>query len=376
MTTVTKRGRPSRRRGTGRARGSARGGGRQRRGSSSSSRVCTRQSAERWLASLPPPATSASELFDHVPHQLDCKPDVKTHVIGGNVVQESSEPFECGLRERRPSAESGQSGGDASPRREPPVVDRDPRTAFDSRKATPLRISVVKRARCHEPATTTAASSVAAKPTSLVTQTPPPPPLLAPCVASAKQNPASTVVCVCGGHHATAAYHRNYDQNRSFSTTNPDNQEPNASSRSAYEATAQNDALMREVGDALAASSPCPHTPRPYVSGRTIPGRALMRRSLREVASQVTPPGLCNTPARAPTQQAVSATDWTVEDVVQYVRRIPRCAWHAEKFRKEEVDGGALLLLGIRHLTVNMGLPVGPAVKILHAIRELRQRPN
>ncbi|KAH7975978.1 polyhomeotic-like protein 1 [Rhipicephalus sanguineus] len=381
MSTVKRRGRPARRRGTGTARGS----GRRRRGSSGS-RVYSRQSAERWLASLLPPATSTSELFDHVPEQLDLKPDVKTHVICGNVVQESSAPFECGLRARRLAAEPGQSARDASPaspRQEPSVVDRDPRTAFDSRKVTPLRVSVVTRARRHEPATTAATSSQrrrwsstpsgVAKPNLSVTQTPPPPPLLAPCVASAKLNPASIVVCVCGGHQPTAASRRNYDPNRSFSTTNQDNQAPNECTRSASEATAHDDAPMREVSDALAASSPSPRPCCPCLGQRTI---AYLDR-LSEVASQAATPGP-SMPAQAPMQETASAKDWTVEDVVRYVKRIPRCAWHAEKFREEEVDGRALLLLGIRHLTVHMGLPVGPAVKILHAIRELRkcQRPN
>ncbi|KAL3181275.1 hypothetical protein MRX96_008772 [Rhipicephalus microplus] len=244
----------------------------------------------------------------------------------------------------------------------------------DSRKATPLRISGVKGTRRHEAVTMTATSTIAAKPTSILSKTPPPP-LLAPGVVSARQTPASTVICVHGGDQPTTASQRNYDQNRGLPTMNPDNQAANASSPTASEAAAPDYALMREEGDALVAPAPYPPSQRSYAGERAFEDDTRTRRSLHEIASQVSPPGPSML-AQAPTEK--SAEEGTVEDVVWYVKRILECFLRAEKFCKGEVDGEALLLLEIKHRIVYVGLPLGPAVKILRATRELRmrQRPN
>ncbi|KAH8030470.1 hypothetical protein HPB51_007283 [Rhipicephalus microplus] len=183
MSNIVERGRPSRRQGTGETRGMACRGGQQRRGS------CSPQPAECWieiteLGALPPPATSVREpLFAHIPQE----PGTKLVVIGGHVVLESSEPFECVLR-AEPNAEPGPSVVAASPRQEQSLVNRNARTAFDSRNETPLRLSGVTRASPRRSATSPAPSAVAAKPTSTLS-TPPPPPLLARCVAHARENP-------------------------------------------------------------------------------------------------------------------------------------------------------------------------------------------
>ncbi|KAH8032368.1 hypothetical protein HPB51_024345 [Rhipicephalus microplus] len=236
-----------------------------------------------------------------------------------------------------------------------------------------LRLSGVTHASPRRSATSTAPSAAAAKPTTL--STPPPPPLLAPCVAYARENRASTVICVCGGHQLNTASQRNHDRSCSIPTTNPDNQAANASSQTASEAAASDDALMREEGDELAALSACPPSQSPCADERAIADGARTRTSVREIASQISPPGP-STLAQAPTENA--AEEWTVEDVVRYVKGITGCSLLAEKFRKERIDGEALLLLGIKHLIVHMGLRVGPAVNILRATRELhmRQRPN
>ncbi|KAL3191927.1 hypothetical protein MRX96_059430 [Rhipicephalus microplus] len=346
MSNAWKRGRPTRRRGD---------------------RQDERHGVLRW----PTTSCAPEPLFARIPQERCTKPDVTTHVICGHVVEESSELFECELR-AQPHAKPGPSAVDASPPQQLSLVNRFAGTAFDSRKATPLRIPGVIGTRRHEAVTMTATSTVAAKQTSILSKTPPPP-LLALGVVSARQTPASTVICVRGGDHPTAATQRNYDQNRSIPTTIPHNQAANASSHTACEAAAPDDALVKGEGDALAASAPCPPWQHPCAGERAIADGARTRRSLREMASQVSPPGPSRL-ARAPTEK--SADEWTVEDVVRYVKRIPGCARHAEKFRKEEVDGEALLLLRKKHLIVYMGLPVGPAVKILRATRELRMRQH
>ncbi|KAL3202542.1 hypothetical protein MRX96_042366 [Rhipicephalus microplus] len=300
MSNASKRGRPTRRRETGKTRGTA----------------CRGR----------PTASCAPEpLFARIPQERCTKPDVTTHVICGHVVQEASELFECEWR-AQPNAEPGPSAVDASPSRELSLVNRNSRTSFDSRNATPLRLSLsgVTHASLRGSATFTATSAVAAKPTSTLR------------------------------HQPAIASERNHDRNRSIPTTNPDNQAANSSSHTASEAAASDDALMSEEGDELAASVPCPPSQRPCAGERAMADGARTRRSVREIASQTSPPGP-STLAQAPTEK--SAEEWTVEDVVRYVKGIPGCALHAEKFRKEQVDGEALLLLGIKHLTVDMGLP-------------------
>ncbi|KAH7986404.1 hypothetical protein HPB51_026678 [Rhipicephalus microplus] len=264
-------------------------------------------------------AAAADSIMNHCSpaYQERCtEPDVTTHVICGHVVEESSE-----LR-AQPYAEPGPSAVDASPPQELSLVNRFAGTAFDSRKATPLRIPGVKGTRRREAVTMTATSTVAAKPTSIPSKTPPPP-LLAPGVVSARQTPASTVICVRGGDQPTTASQRNYDQNHGIPTMNPDNQAANASSYTTSEAAAPDYALMKEEGDALVAPPPYPPSQRPYAGERAFADGARTRRSLREIASQVSPPGP-SLLAQAPTEK--SAEEWTAEDVVWYVKRIPGCS--------------------------------------------------
>ncbi|KAL3191933.1 hypothetical protein MRX96_059436 [Rhipicephalus microplus] len=116
---------------------------------------------------------------------------------------------------------------------------------------------------------------------------------------------------------------------------NPDNQVANASSPTASEASAPDYALMREEGDALVAPAPYPPSRRPYAGERAFADGTRTRRSLREIASQVSPPGPSML-AQAPTEK--SAEEWMVEDVVRYVKRIPGCFLRAEKFCKGEVE--------------------------------------
>ncbi|KAL3242437.1 hypothetical protein MRX96_047751 [Rhipicephalus microplus] len=94
---------------------------------------------------------------------------------------------------------------------------------------------------------------------------------------------------------------------------------------------------MREEGDAVVAPAPCPPSRRPYAGGRAIADGARSHRSLREMASQVSPPGPSML-AEAPTKK--SAKDRTVKDVVRYVKRILGCSLHAEKFRKGGSEAG------------------------------------
>ncbi|KAF2358960.1 Sterile alpha motif domain [Trinorchestia longiramus] len=55
---------------------------------------------------------------------------------------------------------------------------------------------------------------------------------------------------------------------------------------------------------------------------------------------------------------------WTVEDVCAFVKSIDLCAEYADMFAEERIDGWCLSLLTETHLTCNLGLKLGPALKL------------
>ncbi|NWH27833.1 PHC2 protein, partial [Grus americana] len=63
---------------------------------------------------------------------------------------------------------------------------------------------------------------------------------------------------------------------------------------------------------------------------------------------------------------------WNVEDVYEFIRSLPGCQEIAEKFRAQEIDGQALLLLKEDHLMSTMNIKLGPALKIYARISMLK----
>ncbi|XP_043387463.1 sterile alpha motif domain-containing protein 11 isoform X8 [Chelonia mydas] len=55
---------------------------------------------------------------------------------------------------------------------------------------------------------------------------------------------------------------------------------------------------------------------------------------------------------------------WTVEDVCNFVGSLSGCAEYTQVFREQAIDGETLPLLTEEHLLNNMGLKLGPALKI------------
>ncbi|XP_021925798.1 mucin-12 isoform X2 [Zootermopsis nevadensis] len=55
---------------------------------------------------------------------------------------------------------------------------------------------------------------------------------------------------------------------------------------------------------------------------------------------------------------------WSVEDVCSFVASIDICAEYAPNFREQRIDGSSLPLLTEDHLTVTMGMKLGPALKL------------
>uniref|UniRef100_A0AAY4DZR0 Sterile alpha motif domain-containing protein 11 n=1 Tax=Denticeps clupeoides TaxID=299321 RepID=A0AAY4DZR0_9TELE len=55
---------------------------------------------------------------------------------------------------------------------------------------------------------------------------------------------------------------------------------------------------------------------------------------------------------------------WTVEEVCSFINGLPGCAEYTQVFREQAIDGETLPLLTEEHLLNNMGLKLGPALKI------------
>lgn len=65
--------------------------------------------------------------------------------------------------------------------------------------------------------------------------------------------------------------------------------------------------------------------------------------------------------------------DWTVEDVQNWLASLGAgVSAYAQAFRQQEIDGQALMLLQEDHLVRQLGLKLGPAVKICAALKNLR----
>ncbi|XP_023231831.1 polyhomeotic-like protein 2 [Centruroides sculpturatus] len=64
---------------------------------------------------------------------------------------------------------------------------------------------------------------------------------------------------------------------------------------------------------------------------------------------------------------------WTVQEVVDFIYKLPGCADYADEFRSQEIDGQALLLLKEDHLMTAMSMKLGPALKICACIKSLKQ---
>ncbi|KAH7974954.1 hypothetical protein HPB49_022046 [Dermacentor silvarum] len=72
--------------------------------------------------------------------------------------------------------------------------------------------------------------------------------------------------------------------------------------------------------------------------------------------------------------QATKPSEWTVNEVAEFISRIRGCAPYVQVFRAHRIDGNALLLLCGHHLMSVMNIPLGPALKIRWAIKWLRRK--
>ncbi|GFR34042.1 sterile alpha motif domain-containing protein 11 [Trichonephila clavata] len=73
---------------------------------------------------------------------------------------------------------------------------------------------------------------------------------------------------------------------------------------------------------------------------------------------------LCVEKSCSSQSEASDLSHWTVEDVVKFVSSVDTCSEYAERFREESIDGTTLPLLTEDHLTMHLGMKLGPALKL------------
>lgn len=66
--------------------------------------------------------------------------------------------------------------------------------------------------------------------------------------------------------------------------------------------------------------------------------------------------------------QASLVEHWSVEEVADFLQSLPGCEEQAKRFREEQIDGKAFLLLTQRDIVKIMSVKLGPALKIFNAI--------
>lgn len=65
--------------------------------------------------------------------------------------------------------------------------------------------------------------------------------------------------------------------------------------------------------------------------------------------------------------------EWSVDDVAEYISKLPRCQAIAQEFIKQDIDGSAFLSMRQSDLTEFMKIKLGPAIKIYNQIVQLRE---
>uniref|UniRef100_A0A3Q1IZR3 Polyhomeotic homolog 1 n=1 Tax=Anabas testudineus TaxID=64144 RepID=A0A3Q1IZR3_ANATE len=84
------------------------------------------------------------------------------------------------------------------------------------------------------------------------------------------------------------------------------------------------------------------------------------------------PPPPLPAESSAPSCLPASPSQWSVEDVSQFISSLQGCEELASQFLSQEIDGQALLLLKEEHLMSTMNIKLGPALKICAHINNLR----
>jgi len=88
------------------------------------------------------------------------------------------------------------------------------------------------------------------------------------------------------------------------------------------------------------------------------------KEPLKEPSKEVTPPVL-SSPKNNPLK-------WNVQQVCDFIKKLPGCSDYVEDFALQEIDGQALMLLQADHLMSAMSIKLGPALKICEQVKVLK----
>lgn len=66
-------------------------------------------------------------------------------------------------------------------------------------------------------------------------------------------------------------------------------------------------------------------------------------------------------------------SSWSVDEVSEFIRKLPGCQDYVDDFVQQEIDGQALLLLKENHLVNAMGMKLGPALKIVAKVESMKE---
>ena len=77
------------------------------------------------------------------------------------------------------------------------------------------------------------------------------------------------------------------------------------------------------------------------------------------------PSGLLASPKNNPLK-------WNVQQVCDFIKKLPGCSDYVEDFALQEIDGQALMLLQADHLMTAMSIKLGPALKICEQVKQLK----
>lgn len=72
----------------------------------------------------------------------------------------------------------------------------------------------------------------------------------------------------------------------------------------------------------------------------------------------------------APQEASNIPSNWSVQEVYEFIRSVPGCAAYADEFRSQDIDGEALIFLKSEHMSL-MNVTIGAAARICARLNQL-----
>lgn len=72
----------------------------------------------------------------------------------------------------------------------------------------------------------------------------------------------------------------------------------------------------------------------------------------------------------------INAISQQVQEVFEFINHLEGCSEFAEDFRREEIDGQALMLIKEDHIIAILHMKLGPALKICRKIKDIKSAFN